>query len=132
MYLRGHCCSGAILSKLIPRPVYKAANQNDRDMRAFERRIQQRFSLQLPIVIEDTTGARYQSLTRDVSARGVFFYTDAPGLELSARIAFSMILPTKIIGTKEIRVRCQGTVVRLEGDTPKGTAVAATIESYDF
>ena len=43
-----------------------------------------------------------------------------------------MILPTEILGTQEIRVLCQGTVVRLEGGTPQGTGVAATIDSYDF
>jgi hypothetical protein len=101
-------------------------------MRALERRVQQRFSLQLPIVIENTAGARAQCQTRDVSAKGVFFYTDAGGLHLSSRIAFSMILPTEILGTQEIRVLCQGTVVRLEGSTPQGTGVAATIDSYDF
>lgn len=101
-------------------------------MRVLERRVQQRFSLQLPIVIEGTRGTRAQSQTRDVSARGVFFYTEARGLHLSARIAFSMILPTETLGTQEIRVLCHGTVVRLEGSTPQGTGVAATIDSYDF
>jgi hypothetical protein len=102
-------------------------------MREFERRVQQRFSLQLPIIIEGSpAGAGSRGLTRDVSARGVFFYTDAAWLQLSARIAFSMILPIKITGTKPARVLCRGTVVRLETGAQSGTGVAATIDSYDF
>jgi len=101
-------------------------------MRAFERRVQQRFSLRLPLLVEDTAGTRHESLTRDVSAKGVFFYTDAPGLQVSAAIAFSMILPAEIGGARQIRVLCQGTILRLEAGTQNGTGVAATIENYDF
>lgn len=103
-------------------------------MRELERRVQQRFSLQLPVLIEGKPGtAGYRSLTRDVSARGVFFYTtDVAGLQVSSRIVFSMILPADITGSEETRVACQGTVVRLEGSASNGTGVAATIDSYDF
>ncbi len=102
-------------------------------MRELERRAQQRFSLQLPVILDSRPmGAESRSLTRDVSARGVFFYTDACGLQLSARIAFSMILPSEITGSQETHVRCEGTVVRLEGGAQNGTGVAATIDRYDF
>ncbi len=102
-------------------------------MHELERRVQQRFSLQLPLIVESSPiGAGARSLTRDVSARGVFFYTDAFWLQLSARIAFSMILPAEITGTKAARVVCKGTVVRLETGAQNGTGVAATIDSYDF
>jgi len=102
-------------------------------MRELERRVQQRFSLQFPIFIEGSP-ARPESrcLTRDVSARGVFFYTDAGWLQPSAPISFSMILPTEITGAKAVRVLCTGTVVRLEPSAQNGTGVAATIDSYDF
>jgi hypothetical protein len=102
-------------------------------MHEFERRVQQRFSLQLPLIVEGSpTGADSRSLTRDVSAKGVFFYTDALWLQPSARIAFSMILPAEITGTKAARVVCKGTVIRLETGAQSGTGVAATIDSYDF
>jgi len=102
-------------------------------MHELERRVQQRFSLQLPIIVEGSPrGAVSRSLTRDVSARGVFFYTDAVWLQLCARIAFSMILPAEITGTKAARVVCKGTVVRLVAGAQSGTGVAATIDSYDF
>jgi PilZ domain len=102
-------------------------------MHELERRVRQRFSLRLPLVLEGSpAGAESRGLTRDVSAVGVFFYTDAAWLRLSAPIAFSMILPIKITGTKGARVRCQGTIVRLETGVQSGTGVAATIDSYDF
>jgi hypothetical protein len=102
-------------------------------MSELERRVQQRFSLQFPICIEGSpTSAESRSVSRDVSARGVFFYTDARWLQPSARISFSMILPAEITGTKAARVMCKGTVVRLEPSANNGTGVAATIDSYDF
>ena len=102
-------------------------------MRELERRVQQRFSLQLPVIIEGSLGAAgYRSLTRDVSARGAFFYTDVTELQVSSRIAFSMILPADITGSEETRVTCEGTVVRLEGSSYNGTGVAVTIDTYDF
>ncbi|MFI5090242.1 MAG: PilZ domain-containing protein [Terriglobales bacterium] len=101
-------------------------------MHELERRVQQRFSLQFPIFIEGIPGAESRSLTRDVSARGVFFYTHAGWLQPSTQISFSMILPAEITGTKAARVVCKGTVVRLEPAAQNGTGVAATIDSYDF
>ena len=102
-------------------------------MREFERRVQQRFSLQLPVIVEGKLGAAgYRSLTRDVSARGAFFYTDVAGLQVSSRIAFSMLLPADVTGSEETRVACEGTVVRLETNGNNKTGVAVTIESYDF
>jgi len=102
-------------------------------MREFERRVQQRFALQLPVIIEGKMGAAgFRSLTRDVSARGAFFYTDVAGLQVSSRIAFSMLLPADITGSEETRVACEGTVLRLETNGNNKTGVAVTIESYDF
>ena len=102
-------------------------------MHELERRVQQRFSLQFPIFIEgNPANSESRSLTRDVSARGVFFYTHAGWLQPSAQISFSMILPAEITGTKAARVVCKGTVVRLEPAAQNGTGVAATIDSYDF
>jgi hypothetical protein len=102
-------------------------------MREFERRVQQRYSLRLSIILEGSpAGTGSRGLTRDVSARGVFFYTDAAWLQLSTRIAFSMILPIEITGAKDTCVLCRGTIVRLETGVPSGTGVAATIDSYDF
>ena len=102
-------------------------------MREFERRVQQRFALQLPVIIDGKMGAAgFRSLTRDVSARGAFFYTDVAGLQVSSRIAFSMLLPADITGSEETRVACEGTVLRLETNGNNKTGVAVTIESYDF
>ena len=102
-------------------------------MNELERRGQQRFSLRFPIFIDgNTTSSSSRNLTRDVSARGVFFYTQADWLRPSTPISFSMILPAEVTGSNATRVICKGTVVRLEPNGQEGTGVAATIESYDF
>lgn len=97
-----------------------------------ERRAKQRFPVQVPIVITTApAGGEIQGVTRDVSANGVFFYPKEWPSGLSS-IAFKMIFPPEITGTKSTRVSCRGTVVRLELNAETRTGVAATIDSYEF
>jgi hypothetical protein len=88
----------------------------------------QRFSLHLPVAVGDPA---VNAQTRDVSSRGVCFYSDAP-LQPGAQIEFTLTLPSEITMTADIQVRCRGKVVRLdEGPNGKMT-VAAQIEHYQF
>ena len=99
-----------------------------------ERRGEQRFPLRLPVVIRsiDDGVQEESSLTRDVSARGAFFYLDR-NLAEGTPIELVLTLPTEITLTENIRVRCKGKVVRVVNDTDAGkTGVAAVIEQYDF
>ena len=101
-------------------------------MQEHERREKQRFPVQLPIVITSpSTGSEIQGVTRDVSGKGVFFYPKSWPSGLSS-IVFKMILPSEVTGTESTRVRCEGTVVRLELTAESSTGVAATIDSYEF
>jgi len=99
-------------------------------MQEQERRAKQRFPIQLPFAIGSASSAIH-GVSRDVSAAGVFFYTDNWPLGFSP-IEFRMILPAVITGTESIRVVCKGTVVRVEEDPQAKTGVAATIDSYTF
>ena len=94
-----------------------------------ERRAKQRFPIQLPVVIQSAP-REIHGVSRDVSAVGIFFYTDNWPLGFSP-IEFRMILPAQITGTESTRVVCNGTVTRLEALKGK-TGVAATIDSYAF
>jgi len=99
-----------------------------------ERRGEQRFPLRLPVVVKTMQGSVQEesSLTRDVSARGAFFYLDG-NLAEGTPIELTLTLPAEITLTESIRVRCKGKVVRVVGGTNGGkTGVAAVIEQYDF
>ena len=100
-----------------------------------ERRGEQRFPLRLPVVVKSLhDGVREEpSLTRDVSARGVFFYLDR-NLAEGTPLELVMTLPAEITLTESILVRCKGRVVRVLDRIEGGgrTGVAAVIEQYDF
>jgi len=99
-----------------------------------ERRGEQRFPLRLPVVVKSMHGGVQEesSLTRDVSARGAFFYLDGKLAE-GTPVELILTLPAEITLTESIRVRCKGKVVRVVGTINGGkTGVAAVIDQYDF
>jgi len=70
--------------------------------------------------------------TQNVSARGVFFYLDAPLAE-GARIEVTMTFPPHVTLTDPVRVRFVARVVRVEAPLPVSRkGVAAVIEEYEF
>ena len=92
-----------------------------------------RFSLKLPLTVKFSNGAGEAAAeTKDVSARGVFFYLDSKVAEGSP-IEFTLTLPPEITLTESIRVRCTGKVVRVDQDDPNHqVGIAAAIDQYDF
>ena len=99
-----------------------------------ERRGEQRFPLRLPVVVKSMHGSVWEesSLTKDVSARGAFFYIDGKLAE-GTPVELVLTLPAEITLTENIRVRCKGRVVRVvNGNDGRKTGVAAVIERYDF
>jgi hypothetical protein len=98
-----------------------------------ERRGEQRFPLRLPVVVRSMQGSVQEesSLTRDVSARGAFFYLDVQLAE-GTPVELILTLPAEITLSDNIRVRCKGKVVRVAGANGGKTGVAAVIEQYDF
>ena len=99
-----------------------------------EKRATRRFALRLPVSVSHP-GEGISSLiaqTRDVSARGICFYLDAPMTSGSA-IEFTLTLPPEITLTESIRVRCKGKVVRVDdGLVDAKIPVAAVIDEYEF
>ncbi len=102
-----------------------------------EKRATRRFSLRLPVSIRFTNGGvhEFSAETRDVSARGVFFYLEKR-LSEGSPIEFTLTLPPEITLTESIRVRCKGRVVRVEdsaeGSPQERIGVGAVIDQYDF
>ncbi len=73
-----------------------------------------------------------ESLTRDVSARGAFFYLDVKLAE-GTPVELTLTLPSEITLTESIRVRCKGKIVRVvESVDGSKIGIAAAIEQYDF
>ena len=100
---------------------------------AQEKRAARRFALQIPVAIaRQDADFNETAQIRDVSARGISLFLDAP-IEQGSPIGFTLTLPPEITLTESIRVQCKGRIVRVEGGTPDGKlAVAAVIEEYEF
>lgn len=97
-----------------------------------EKRATRRFSLRLPIALKFGNGhGDVESRTRDVSARGVCFYADAPPPE-GSDIHFTLTLPPEVTLTESISMRCMGRVVRVDRTAGHAAAVAAVIDRYEF
>src|ERR1700758_1292391 len=99
-----------------------------------DKRATRRFALRLPVSVSYTEngGDQKSAQTRDVSARGICFFIDAP-IATGAPIEFTLTLPPEITLTESIRVRCKGKVVRVDNGGPEGkVAVAAVIDEYEF
>src|SRR6266853_6321456 len=99
-----------------------------------EKRAARRFALRIPVSVAREENAKFSESAqiRDVSARGVCLYLDAPVAQGSP-IGFTLTLPPEITLTESIRVQCKGRVVRIEeGGADGKMAVAAVIEEYEF
>ncbi len=99
-----------------------------------EHRNTRRIALQIPVTVKYTDGreGEQEAQTKDVSARGVFFYLEE-GIKVGSDLEFTLTLPSEITLTDSIRVRCKGKVVRVEQPAGGGrVGIAAAIEQYDF
>jgi len=98
-----------------------------------EQRTTRRFPLQLPLAVKTSgsqTAEEIAARTRDVSARGVFFYVDSK-LEAGSPVEFTLSLPPEITLTESINVRCKGHIVRVD-DAGGRVGIAAAIDEYEF
>jgi hypothetical protein len=98
-----------------------------------ERRIGQRFDLHIPVSVK-LAGAQHEAggFTQDLSARGSFFYTDFP-LGPGEKIELTLNMPSEITLGESMRVRCQGTVLRVV-QPAQGTklGVAVHFSGYEY
>ena len=98
-----------------------------------ERRCGQRFDLHVPISLK-LAGAQHESsgFTQDLSSRGAFVFTDFP-LAQGEVVEITLIMPSEITLGESMRVRCQGTVLRVvqpSVGTMLGVAVHFTHYEY--
>lgn len=74
-------------------------------------------------------GEEHQAETRDVSANGVFLYTNSK-IEEGAEVELVLILPPEMTSGEKCWVCCQATVVRVEEGAQFG--IAAQIRRMDI
>lgn len=98
-----------------------------------EKRGARRFPLRIPVAVNRNGNKQFSEAAqlRDVSARGICLYMDAP-IEKGSPIGFTLTLPPEITLTESIRVQCKGRVVRTENGASGKFTAAAVIEEYEF
>jgi hypothetical protein len=95
-----------------------------------ERRSGTRIAARVPTRLRTSQGAEIPAQTRDVSANGVFLYTNSK-MEEGTDVELVLILPPELTSGEKCWVCCQATVVRVEEQGPE-FGVAAQIRRMDI
>ena len=97
-----------------------------------DRREARRFTMSLPLRVlgGPRDGEEIATETRDVSYRGLYFMAESE-FEAGKPINFVITLPETVTGG-DVKIRCQGEVVRVESATNGRRGVAAKIQHYEF
>ncbi len=98
-----------------------------------DRRAARRFAMMLPVRLRYPDGAgvvEKDGETRDVSYRGLYFFTQAEPLAGSS-IEFVLTLPQQITLAGDVHIRCYGRVLRVESHEDR-RGVAARIDRHEF
>lgn len=90
-----------------------------------------RFPIQLPVSIRTESGT-FHAITKDISAGGVLFHSEAP-VAVGSTIEFTINMPAAVVGScTDVLVNCVGRVVRCSEDKSGPADVAAVIDDYSF
>jgi hypothetical protein len=75
----------------------------------------------------------HEGLTENISAAGVYLWIDG-GLAVGSSAEFEITIPGESIGAAgDVRLHCQGRVVRCDSDSQQGrSGVACVIERYEI
>jgi PilZ domain len=94
-----------------------------------ERRAGTRIVTRVPTRVRTQQGNDLQAQTRDVSANGVFLYTNSK-MEKGTDVELVLILPPELTSGEKCWVCCQATIVRVEEGPEFG--IAAQIRRMDI
>ena len=93
-----------------------------------EKRATKRLSWQLPARVRSLHSGRAQAELRDISSRGLFFFTQSR-VEENSKLEIVLMMPPELQPFGQQWVCCQATVVRVEEDKPnQKLGVAAVID----
>ncbi len=98
-----------------------------------ERRTMRRFAMRLPALVRITgQGADVETVTDNVSARGIFFRLPQP-VAVGDHLSVTLTFPPHVTLTDKVRVRFDASVVRVEQRKSGAAAgIAAAIDGYEF
>jgi len=90
----------------------------------------ERFPLHLVVALRTPTRECWAE-TRDISAGGILFFTEAE-VEVSSAVQFTIRMPGETLGAAEdVLVACEGRVVR-STEEGSGRVIAVAIDEYRF
>jgi hypothetical protein len=95
-----------------------------------ERRAGTRIAARVPTRVRTVSGVDLNAQTRDVSANGIYLYTQAP-IEKGTDVELVLILPPELTSGEKYWVCCQATIVRVE-DGVGEFGLAAQIRRMDI
>jgi hypothetical protein len=95
-----------------------------------ERRAGTRIAARVPTRVRTPQGIDINAHTRDVSANGVFLYTQSR-IEKGTDVELVLILPPELTSGEKYWVCCQATIVRVE-DSGSEFGLAAQIRRMDI
>ncbi|HXZ18824.1 MAG TPA: PilZ domain-containing protein [Candidatus Acidoferrales bacterium] len=95
-----------------------------------ERRSGTRIAARVPTRVRTGNGGDHTAQTRDVSANGVFLYTNSR-MEKGSEVELVLILPPELTSGEKCWVCCQATVVRVE-EQGSEFGIAAQIRRMDI
>jgi PilZ domain len=95
-----------------------------------ERRSGTRVVARVPTRVRTAQGVDHTAQSRDVSANGIFLYTNSR-MEKGADVELVLILPPELTSGEKCWVCCQATIVRVEEDGSE-FGVAAQIRRMDI
>jgi hypothetical protein len=94
-----------------------------------EQRQKQRFELHLPYEIHNVPGkASIAGRVKNASSAGVLFACSTR-FSMGEKIEYSLTLPRAEWGGADVRLRCKGTVTRIDADEAE---FVASIDKYEF
>jgi hypothetical protein len=97
---------------------------------AAERRSGTRIATRVSTRVRTAQGSDHNGQTRDISANGIFLYTNSR-MEAGSDVELVLILPPELTSGEKCWVCCQATVVRVE-EEGKEFGVAAQIRRMDI
>lgn len=95
-----------------------------------ERRAGTRIATRVSTRVRTSKGADQTAQTRDISANGIFLYTNSK-MEKGTDVELVLILPPELTSGEKCWVCCQATIVRVEEDG-SDFGVAAQIRRMDI
>jgi hypothetical protein len=106
----------------------------ERIMKAGERRFTPRYSLKIPLTIQTlgpAQAAAQSTETANISVRGIYFASECR-FEVGTPVQIALRMPEEVLGRVSQQWNCRGRVVRVEADLDCRTLIGVEIQYYEL